>query len=127
MKKFHIKKGYILRFTTYNDIKRIFKSKKNQDSESDAIKRVKSYNINVPNVNSEDIKLLRNRESARNSRKRKKIYIQLLENKVDELTKELEQKKSLVFENQKNLQNMCAQSKFVKFNEIHIFKIIFVG
>lgn len=41
---------------------------------------------------------------------------------MDELTKELEQKKSLVFENQKNLQNMCAQSKFVESHEIQILK-----
>jgi hypothetical protein len=93
---------------------RIYKSKKDKDSETDAIKRVKSYNISIPDGNPENIKLLRNRESARNSRKRKKIYIQLLENKVEELTKELDQKKTLVYENQKNLQNMCIQSKFVK-------------
>jgi len=35
-------------------------------------------------------KLARNRESARNSRKRKKIYIELLETKVSALTEELE-------------------------------------
>lgn len=34
-------------------------------------------------------RLAKNRESARNSRKRKKIYIELLENKVKELTEQL--------------------------------------
>jgi len=34
-------------------------------------------------------KLERNRESARNSRKRKKIYVELLEQKVNHLTQEL--------------------------------------
>ena len=34
-------------------------------------------------------KLIRNRESARNSRKRKKLYIDLLEKKVDLLNQEL--------------------------------------
>lgn len=36
-------------------------------------------------------KLAKNRESARNSRKRKKIYIELLENKVHELTNQIEE------------------------------------
>lgn len=77
--------------------------------EADAVKRVKSYNFNNADMPSEDQKLLRNRESARNSRKRKKIYIEMLENKLTELNEELEQTKSLVFENQKNLQDMCVQ------------------
>jgi hypothetical protein len=34
------------------------------------------------------MKLAKNRESARNSRNRKKIYIELLEAKVDEITHE---------------------------------------
>lgn len=38
-------------------------------------------------------KLVRNRESARSSRKRKKIYIELLENKVKGLSDELEKTK----------------------------------
>ena len=36
-----------------------------------------------------NVKLARNRESARNSRKRKKVYIELLEKKVESLTNEL--------------------------------------
>jgi hypothetical protein len=34
--------------------------------------------------------LAKNRESARNSRKRKKIYLELLENKVTKLSESLE-------------------------------------
>ncbi|CAD8188736.1 unnamed protein product [Paramecium octaurelia] len=40
-------------------------------------------------------KLLRNRECARNSRKRKKIYIELLEHRVKQLNDELEKQKLL--------------------------------
>ncbi|CAD8117206.1 unnamed protein product [Paramecium sonneborni] len=36
-------------------------------------------------------RLAKNRESARNSRKRKKIYVELLENKVKELTEQIKQ------------------------------------
>jgi predicted RNase H-like nuclease (RuvC/YqgF family) len=43
-----------------------------------------------------DIKLAKNRESARNSRIRKKVYIDLLEKTVDKLQRELaETKKQL--------------------------------
>lgn len=79
--------------------------------DKDPVKRVKSYNIN-PEFSQGDQKLMRNRESARNSRKRKKIYIELLENKVSELSSELSKAKSLVFENQRSIQSICVQSKF---------------
>lgn len=39
----------------------------------------------------ESEKLARNRECARNSRKRKKVYIELLESKVKQMTDELSQ------------------------------------
>lgn len=35
-------------------------------------------------------KLAKNRESARNSRRRKKIYLELLENKVTKLSEQLD-------------------------------------
>jgi hypothetical protein len=41
------------------------------------------------------MKLARNRESARNSRKRKKIYLELLENKVAELQTFLDDAKAV--------------------------------
>jgi hypothetical protein len=41
-------------------------------------------------------KLIRNRECARNSRKRKKIYIELLENRVNVLNEELEKCKRII-------------------------------
>ncbi|CAK60889.1 unnamed protein product (macronuclear) [Paramecium tetraurelia] len=50
-------------------------------------------------------RLAKNRESARNSRKRKKIYIELLENKVKELTEQLQQLECVVQQNKiKNIQ-----------------------
>ncbi|CAD8202771.1 unnamed protein product [Paramecium octaurelia] len=50
-------------------------------------------------------RLAKNRESARNSRKRKKIYIELLENKVKELTEQLQQLEYVVQQNKiKHLQ-----------------------
>lgn len=56
-------------------------------------------------------KLEKNRESARNSRKRKKIYIEVLENKVAELSSELHStKKSLEF-NIQQLQKMQGHTK----------------
>jgi len=41
-------------------------------------------------VSRDNDKLAKNRESARNSRKRKKIYLELLENKVTLLSEQLE-------------------------------------
>ncbi|CAD8112566.1 unnamed protein product [Paramecium sonneborni] len=50
-------------------------------------------------------RLAKNRESARNSRKRKKIYIELLENKVKELTEQIKQLEYHVQQNRiKNIQ-----------------------
>jgi len=43
--------------------------------DKNALKRVKSYDIPLNNLDKQTMKLARNRESARNSRKRKKIYI----------------------------------------------------
>jgi hypothetical protein len=54
-------------------------------------------NFDNPNsLESSEAKLLRNRECARNSRKRKKIYIELLENKVKGLSEELEKTKKIL-------------------------------
>lgn len=38
----------------------------------------------------DEMKMLKNRESARNSRQRKKLYIGLLERKVEDLTSQIE-------------------------------------
>ncbi|CAD8114690.1 unnamed protein product [Paramecium primaurelia] len=45
---------------------------------------------------SNQAKLIRNRECARNSRKRKKIYLELLENRVNTLKEELEKCKRII-------------------------------
>lgn len=94
--------------------------------DKDPVKRVKSYNIDPNEFGIGDQKLIRNRESARNSRKRKKIYIELLENKVSELSNELNEAKSLVFENQKSFQNLCVQTKVNEqvLNAKQIFEIL---
>jgi predicted nucleic acid-binding Zn-ribbon protein len=60
-----------------------------------------------------NVKLARNRESARNSRKRKKIYIELLEKKVDQLTNELNQTRKQLELNSNNLNKITFQSKLV--------------
>ena len=94
--------------------------------DKDPVKRVKSYNIDPNEFGLGDQKLIRNRESARNSRKRKKIYIELLENKVSELSNELNDAKALVFENQKSFQNLCVQSRVSEqvINTRQIFDIL---
>lgn len=56
----------------------------------------KSSSFNEQVEDSAQAKLLRNRECARNSRKRKKIYIELLENRVKSLNEELEKYKRIL-------------------------------
>lgn len=51
-----------------------------KNTNSHSIEPKKEDDIDPSNPN--NAKLLRNRECARNSRKRKKVYIELLENKV---------------------------------------------
>lgn len=60
-----------------------------------------------------DQKLAKNRESARNSRKRKKIYIEMLESKVAELTTELEVMKKTIEMNSENLNRLSSHTKTV--------------
>ncbi|CAK81967.1 unnamed protein product (macronuclear) [Paramecium tetraurelia] len=59
-------------------------------------------------ANTHQLKLARNRQSARDSRKRKKIYIELLENKVEELTQEMLRLQATIA-NQNNYINYCAK------------------
>lgn len=53
-------------------------------------------------------KLARNRQSARDSRKRKKIYIELLENKVEDLSQEVLRLEEVV-SNQNTYITYCAK------------------
>ena len=78
-----------------------------------------------------EIKQAKNRESARNSRKRKKIYIELLEKKVylinkhnqklsflykvDQLTQELNTTKKQLELNTCSLNKMTTQTQMVSF------------
>lgn len=56
----------------------------------------KEDDVNDGNEMNNNVKLLRNRECARNSRKRKKVYIELLENKVKSLSDELDKTKKII-------------------------------
>jgi len=56
-------------------------------------------------------KLAKNRESARNSRIRKKVYIDLLEKTVDQLQKELTSARKQLENNSNNLSKLNFQSK----------------
>jgi hypothetical protein len=56
--------------------------------------------INLFEASRDNDKLAKNRESARNSRKRKKIYLELLENKVTLLSEQLETYKTVFERNQ---------------------------
>jgi len=62
-----------------------------------------------------NVKLARNRESARNSRKRKKVYIELLEKKVAQLQQELANSRKQLELNSNSFNKLCGQSKLVKF------------
>ncbi|KAM3130871.1 hypothetical protein pb186bvf_017060 [Paramecium bursaria] len=60
-------------------------------------------------IQREKVKLVRNRESAKNSRKRKKIYVELLENKVAGLTQQLQEYQELQQKNQAFLQSFSVK------------------
>jgi len=57
------------------------------------------------------MKLAKNRESARNSRIRKKVYIELLEKTVDQLQTELVTARKQLENNSSNLNKVSFQSK----------------
>ena len=58
-------------------------------------------------------KLAKNRESARNSRKRKKIYIELLEKKIEKLQQELTSTKKQLEMNVATLDKATKNSQIV--------------
>ncbi|EAR94136.3 basic region leucine zipper protein (macronuclear) [Tetrahymena thermophila SB210] len=60
----------------------------------------------------ENQKLVRNRESARNSRKRKKIYLELLENKVTQLNDILQDSKRICCASEQLLNNLQTQIQY---------------
>ncbi|CAD8093527.1 unnamed protein product [Paramecium primaurelia] len=62
----------------------------------------------------ERMKLVKNRESAKNSRKRKKMYVDLLENKVAGLNQQLQEYKELQEQSQVFLRNTQIQLLFGK-------------
>ena len=60
-------------------------------------------------------KLAKNRESARNSRKRKKVYFEMLEAKVIELSDELAHAKKRIKQLEESHHQIGLHSKFVIF------------
>jgi len=99
------------------------------------MKKVRSYDVlksdeigifydNSPSLISTEklnVKLARNRESARNSRKRKKVYIELLEKKVAQLQLELQNSRKQLEVNNNSFNKLCGQSKLVLIWEIFFF------
>ncbi|KAL4506053.1 hypothetical protein ABPG72_013814 [Tetrahymena utriculariae] len=88
-------------------------------SQQDKGSESSSSNQNGSNKNYEkklNEKLVRNRESARNSRKRKKIYIELLETKVANLNEELEKTKRALESNNQYLNKMSFQTQLAGLN-----------
>ncbi len=66
--------------------------------------------------------MARNRESAKNSRKRKKIYFEMLESKVVELSDELAAAKLKIKNLEENQEKLTNHSKivgiFFRFNDL---------
>ncbi|CAD8198269.1 unnamed protein product [Paramecium octaurelia] len=96
--KNNLKNTYINKITSLvqQDSQKLLQqqSAKFRTSEDDRID--KNNSVSYQDIeDSTQAKLLRNRECARNSRKRKKIYIELLENRVKQLNDELEKQKLL--------------------------------
>ncbi|EAR85543.2 bZIP transcription factor (macronuclear) [Tetrahymena thermophila SB210] len=62
----------------------------------------------------ENKRLKKNRESARNSRQRKKIYIDLLEKKVTELTKEIEEVCVYIEKSQSGISSILSHNPYLR-------------
>jgi len=84
------------------------------DSKAKGMKKVRSYDVLKPDeFNRLNVKLARNRESARKSRKRKKVYIELLEKKVDQLQQELNATVKQLEQNTTSLSQVTVQNKIM--------------
>ncbi|KAL4467063.1 hypothetical protein ABPG74_010660 [Tetrahymena malaccensis] len=78
------------------------------------LKKVRSFDaLKVDEIEKMNQKLARNRESARNSRKRKKIYIELLETKVATISEELEKTKRVLETNNQYLNKLSFQTQIL--------------
>ncbi|CAD8062743.1 unnamed protein product [Paramecium sonneborni] len=78
------------------------------------VQKVQSQQFPGNNFGDKEDKLAKNRESARNSRRRKKIYLELLENKVTKLSEQLDIFKNVNERTQQlaiNLQNKITQKR----------------
>lgn len=100
------------------DIKRNVLVKNEVDTQNGAakggMKKIRSYDVlKSDEIEKLNVKLARNRESARNSRKRKKVYIELLEKKVSQLQQELVNSKKQLELNSNSFNKLCGQSKLM--------------
>ncbi|CAD8149246.1 unnamed protein product [Paramecium pentaurelia] len=78
------------------------------------VHKVQSQQFPGNNLGDKEDKLAKNRESARNSRRRKKIYLELLESKVTKLSEQLDVYKNVNERTQQlaiNLQNKITQKR----------------
>jgi len=86
----------------------------NNPALKNGMKKVRSYDVlKSDEIEKLNVKLARNRESARNSRKRKKVYIELLEKKVAQLQLELVNSRKQLEVNNNSFNKLCGQSKLM--------------
>ncbi|CAD8093088.1 unnamed protein product [Paramecium primaurelia] len=96
--KNNLKNTYINKITNLvqQDSQKLLQQQQAKFRTSEEDRHDKNNSVSYQDIeDSTQAKLLRNRECARNSRKRKKIYIELLENRVKQLNDELEKQKLL--------------------------------
>eukprot|EP01017_Pseudomicrothorax_dubius_P029213 TRINITY_DN3526_c0_g3_i1.p1 TRINITY_DN3526_c0_g3~~TRINITY_DN3526_c0_g3_i1.p1 ORF type:complete len:420 (-),score=86.63 TRINITY_DN3526_c0_g3_i1:74-1333(-) len=85
-------------------------------------KNVDTFALVLNDLKKNRARLQKNRESARDSRKRKKLFMELLEEKVAKLERELEEKTDLIAQHQ---ELVILAAEFTKeLQEIHISKDI---
>ncbi|KAM3132403.1 hypothetical protein pb186bvf_015503 [Paramecium bursaria] len=95
------------------------------DQVEDQDRKVMPHKIQSMQFAEKEDKLAKNRESARNSRRRKKIYLELLENKVTKLSEQLEVFKKVYERNQdlaQHLQNKISQKREQDNNKAILFQ-----
>ncbi|CAD8175565.1 unnamed protein product [Paramecium pentaurelia] len=96
--KNNLKNTYINKITNLvqQDSQKLLQQQQAKFRTSEEDRHDKNNSVSYQDIeDSTQAKLLRNRECARNSRKRKKIYIELLEHRVKQLNDELEKQKLL--------------------------------
>lgn len=90
--KGNVKNAYIKKINSLLNVEQEEEKEKPKQNEfsNKAKKEPTSSNSSFKNAENDDLKMQKNRESARNSRQRKKLYIGLLEKKVEDLNNQIE-------------------------------------